>query len=281
MPVASHWLLAGGPDPVRLLAGVTALVGELRVLLGASMTEGRSFVGARLDDIDFSGARLHGPSFEDTRITDGWLRNADISGFVEGLRVNGVEVSPLVEAELDRRHPERVKLRAVDPRGLADAWAMLEDEWRTTLARARALPEPLLFERVDDEWSFVETLRHLVHAADKWLLAMVRRVDRPYHRWGVAGSSLADPAALGLDPDASPSLAEVLEVRVQRMDAVRETIAALTTDELERTCVPPDAPGHPTQERSVLACLHVILNEEWEHSRYANRDLAVLERRPG
>ena len=28
---------------------------------------------------------------------------------------------------------------------------------------------------------------------------------------------------------------------------------------------------------TVLACLHVILNEEWEHHRYAVRDLEVLE----
>jgi hypothetical protein len=85
--------------------------------------EGREFRGVRLDDADFSGARLHSPNFEGTRIIDGWLRDAEISGFIGGLRVNGVEVAPLVEAELDRRFPERVKLRARDPQGLADAWA--------------------------------------------------------------------------------------------------------------------------------------------------------------
>jgi hypothetical protein len=30
----------------------------------------------------------------------------------------------------------------------------------------------------------------------------------------------------------------------------------------------------------VLKCLHVILKEEWQHRRYAVRDLAVLEKRP-
>lgn len=82
---------------------------------------------------------MHSPNFEGTRITDGWLRDAEISGFIGGLRVNGVEVAPLVEAELDRRFPERVKLRAPEPQGLADAWAMIEDVSRTTVARARAL----------------------------------------------------------------------------------------------------------------------------------------------
>ena len=27
-------------------------------------------------------------------------------------------------------------------------------------------------------------------------------------------------------------------------------------------------------------CLHVVLNEEWQHHRYAVRDLAVLETQP-
>lgn len=243
-------------------------------------TESKDFQGVRLEDADFSGARLHSPNLEGTRITDGWLRNTDISGFIEGLRVNGVEVAPLVEAELDRRFPERVKLRAVDPQGLAEAWSMIEDVWETTVKRARTLPEALLYERVDDEWSFVETLRHLICATDSWLLRMVRHVPRPYHPWGLAGSFLIDPTGLGLDYRATPSLNEMLAVRRERMDAVKETMAALTSEELKRVCVPPKTPGHPTEPRSVLECLHVILDEEWEHSRYANRDLEVLETRP-
>jgi hypothetical protein len=236
--------------------------------------------GGRLDDADFSGARLHGPNFEGTKITDGWLRNADISGVIDGLRVNGVDVAPLVQAELDRRFPQRVKLRATDPQGLAEAWDMIEDGWRATIGRAQALPEPLLVERVDGEWSFTETLRHLVLATDCWLLRMIRQVPRPYHRWGLPPSFVTDPAGLGVDPTASPSLAEVLEVRRERMQAVKQTIAALTPDELQRVCVPPHAPGHPTEPHTVLECLHVILDEEWEHNRYANRDLDVLAARP-
>lgn len=237
------------------------------------------FPGERLDDADFSGARLHSPNLEGTRITDGWLRNADISGYIDGLRVNGVDVAPLVEAELGRRFPERMKLRAADPQGLSDAWAMIEEVWAATGARARTLAEPLLSEQIDDDWSFVETLRHLIFATDGWLFRMVRHVPRPYHPWGLAGSFLTDPARLGLDYRATPSLNEVLAVRRERMDALKETMAALTSEELKRVCVPPQTPGHPTEPRSVLECLHVILDEEWEHSHYASRDLAVLEAR--
>ncbi|MBO0728349.1 MAG: DinB family protein [Acidimicrobiaceae bacterium] len=239
--------------------------------------KGPALPGARLEDADFSHARLHAPNFEGARITDAWLCNADISGDLEGLRLNGVEVAPLVTAELERRFPERAKLRAADPEGLADAWAMIESVWKATVARARGLPEPMLHQRVDDEWSFVETLRHLVMATDSWLRRMVKGMARPYHPWGLAGSWLTDPASWGIDPEARPSLQEVLELRRERMDEVQQTIGAVTTGELERVCAPPASPGHPTSDHTVRECLHVILNEEWEHNHYARRDLDILE----
>lgn len=239
--------------------------------------KGPQLSGARMEDADFSGARLHSPNFEGARITDAWFSGADISGDLEGLRLNGVEVAPLVEAELRRLFPERAKLRATEPGGLAEAWVMIEDTWQATLARAVALPPAALSVRVDDEWSFVETLRHLVHATDSWLRRMIKGIDHPYHPWALAGSWLTDPAALGIDPAADPSLDEVLEVRRERMEEVRQTIAALTPEELARVCVPPQTPGHPNGPHSVLECLHVILNEEWEHNRYAVRDLEALE----
>jgi hypothetical protein len=43
-----------------------------------------------------------------------------------------------------------------------DAWADLEHLWPQTIARASALPPALLHERVNGEWSFIKTLRHLL-----------------------------------------------------------------------------------------------------------------------
>lgn len=160
--------------------------------------KGPDLSGARLEDTDFSNARLHAPNFEGVRITDAWFYNADISGDLEGLRLNGVEVAPLVESERARLFPELTQLQARDRRGLADAWAMIDAQWRETVSRARELDQAMLFERVDDEWSFVETLRHLVLATDCWLRRMVKGIDRPYHPWGLAGSWLSEPGAWGL-----------------------------------------------------------------------------------
>jgi hypothetical protein len=235
-----------------------------------------SFPGRRVDDADFSGARLHAVNLEGARITDGWLVGADISGYISGLRINGVEVAPLVQAELDRRSPDRVKLRATDPAGLAEAWALIERIWSATIDRARSLPERCSYERVDGDWSLVETLRHLIFATDGWLVRMVEGQPMPYHPWGLLPAMGLEPAQFGLDSEASPTLDAVLEVRQERMGRVAAIIASLSEEDLARVCDPPDDLGHPNAPHTVLHCLHVILDEEWEHNRYANRDLDVL-----
>jgi uncharacterized protein YjbI with pentapeptide repeats len=237
--------------------------------------KGPSLPGARIEDADFSDARLHAPDFRGSKITDASFYGADISGDLEGLILNGVEVAPLVMAERERRFPELAMLRASDPEGLTAAWAMIEATWDGTVALALALPESSLLARVDDEWSFVETLRHLILATDTWLRRMVKGMERPYHPWGLAGSWLTDPASWGLDYSATPTVAEVLAVRRERMSEVKATIADLSEAELERICTPPDTPGYPRSEHPVHECLHVILNEEWEHNRYAVRDLGI------
>jgi hypothetical protein len=174
---------------------------------------------------------------------------------------------------------ERDKLSAPDPEGLADAWAMTERLWSGTITRARKQPEPVLHEQVGGEWSFVQTQRHLVLATDCWLRRMVKGIAKPYHPWGLAGSWLTNPRRWGIDPDANPSLDEVLDVRRERMDEVSAVIVGAKAEDLERNCVPPDTPGHPRKDHTVLQCLHVILKEEWQHHRYAVRDLEVLEQR--
>lgn len=235
--------------------------------------------GQRLDDADFTGARLHAPVFERARLTDAILVDADIDGDITGLRLNGVEVEPLVRAERERMNPELVALRASDPAGVASAWAMVQRGWSETVARARALPGATLDERVDGEWSFIETLRHLILATDFWHRRMILGEPAPSHPWGLAGSFL-DPASLGLDYAARPSLDEVLAVREGRVAGVSATVASLTEAELARVCVPPPTPGHPTEPHTVLECLHVVLTEEYEHRRYATRDLDLLESGP-
>ena len=96
------------------------------------------------------------------------MQDAEIDGLVTNLVVNGVEVMPYVEAELDRRHPVRLLIRSDEPADLREAWRQLRDDWATTTERVRSMPENSEHHGVDGEWSMVETLRHLVFVHDSW-----------------------------------------------------------------------------------------------------------------
>jgi hypothetical protein len=246
---------------------------------GTGAFRGASFTGA-----DFTGANFRDCDLRQVKITDSWLVDVSLSGLVSNLVVNDIDVTAFVEGELDRRHPERVQLR--DKRTADDyraMWDTIERLWAGTVARAGQLPEPALHQRVDGEWSFVETLRHLVFATDKWAGYMILDKPMPYHRLGLPqpGYTPAAAAALGIDPGARPPLAEVLEARGTRMRMVRGIVDGLTDDDLERVCPRLPAPGYPQEARSAGLCLGVVMKEECEHRRYAVRDLAALEADPG
>ncbi|GAB3572027.1 hypothetical protein GCM10027445_28410 [Amycolatopsis endophytica] len=119
----------------------------------------------------------------------------------------------------------------------------------------------------------------MLFATDAWASRTVLDEPMPYHRWGLTQTSYPDPGSLGIDVDARPSLDEVLEARAGRMSVVRRIVGTLTDAELSRLCARPPAPGYPGQPRPVSRCLRVVMNEECEHRRYAERDLAVLAAR--
>jgi hypothetical protein len=158
-------------------------------------------------------------------------------------------------------------------------WATIEQLWSDTVSRARRLPEAQLHERVDDEWSFAETHRHLVFCTDAWLGRSVLGHERPYSWLGLpfSGYPPEQALALGVDPDAAPTVDEVLDARAERMATVRGIVADLTDAGLEQSSDLAPAPGYPDETRTVRRCLGVVMREEIDHRRYAVRDLAMLE----
>ena len=226
--------------------------------------------GARFTDCDLSGVK----------VVDSWLVDVDVSGYVDRLVVNGVDVTGFVESELDRRHPERVQLREIrDAAGFRAMWATLEQLWADATARAERLPEASRHLRVDEEWSFVETLRHLVFITDSWASRTILDEESPFHPLALPQTAYApaDAAALGMDVDARPSWAETLAARRERQQVVRDILAGLTDADLGRSCARSPAPGYPPEDRAVADCLGVVMEEECEHLRFAVRDLSVLE----
>lgn len=216
-------------------------------------------------DIDLSGVRARNLDLSGAKLMEAYLAGARLSGEITGLVVNNVEVAPLIEAELNRRDPQRALMAPTDLDGVRAARQIVRGRWDELRARAEHLPEELLQERVDDEWSFVETVRHLVFVADSWIGGVILgRSER--HPWGVAPSFVGDPAGLGLDLEARPSFAEVRPVRGERLSMVDEAISGLGPTDLDR------ARG----EHTVLSALRTYFSEEWQHVSYASRDLDVL-----
>jgi hypothetical protein len=226
--------------------------------------------GARFVRADLSGVVMRGVDLAQGDIDAPWLSAG--GGF---LRVNGVDVIPFVEAELDRRFPGRAHRRAEDPDGLRQAWAELERTWAATLERVAAMPAGSVDLSVDGEWSFAQTVRHLVLATDTWLGRAILGIEQPFHPIGQAGPGAEDDGLdLSIFTTTTPSYAEVLEVRAGRVAMVRDFLATVTAEELAMVRT---NPWDPDYRETTLSCLHVILEEEWEHHRYAVRDLDAIE----
>lgn len=167
----------------------------------------------------------------------------DIHGEILNVTINGVDIGPLVEADLDRRYPDRPKMRPTDPAGFREAWDVVERLWGETFGRARHAP-----------WD---------------------SLDLPWEE-------MPDTPGVPRDRDARPSLDEVLQVRRDRMSTVRDVLDGLTEESLDGHTEPVEGPGWPEPRNyPVRQCLLVILNLEWEHRLYAERDLAVLDTRSG
>jgi uncharacterized protein YjbI with pentapeptide repeats len=236
---------------------------------------------ARFHDVDLTNARFHLVDLTGVMIRGAALVNVDISGEIENLRVNGVDVVPLVEAELNRRYPDRVKMRPADADGFREAWDILERLWQRTVGRARGMDPNLLHQRVEGEWSFIETLRHLVFATDAWVKRAMLGEPSPWDRLDLPHDEMPDIPSVPRDRDARPSLDEVLALRADRMATVRHVIADLTDKQLAGRTEPVMEPGYPEPESfAVRRCLQAIVSEEWEHRLYAERDFDVLASRP-
>ena len=225
--------------------------------------------GAVFWGADLSGAQFRDVNLTGAKVSHAWLVNVDIDALVENVVINGVDVTAYVN-ERDPWFPLRAMLRPADPETMRATWSALEAEWATTIARAGALPEAQLHESVDDEWSFVQTLRHLVFAMDKWFTAPVR--GQAFHPIGLPNSGSVDFPWPGLDYDLTPSVAEVLAVRADRAMRFRDFLGAVTPADFNRPVDVLENGSNPVQE-----CLYTVFEEEFWHNRYAQRDLAALE----
>ena len=225
--------------------------------------------GARFVRSDLSGVVMRAVDVQGMDIDAPWLLDGESS-----LLVNGVDVAPLVEAELNRRFPGRSLRRAGDPTGLREAWSLLELAWAAAIDRASSMPDGAVDISVAGEWSFAQTLRHLVMATDVWLRRAVLGVTEPFHPLGMPHVEYeTDGYDMSVFATGTPSFEDVLAARRDRAGMVRDFLAGVTIEEL---AVPRSNPWDPSHPETTLTCVQVILEEEWEHLRFALRDLDAI-----
>jgi hypothetical protein len=238
-------------------------------------TDTQGFEGATFDRTSFRGATLR--SCDVSGVT---MRGVDVGGldidshdlFFGSLIVNGVDVVPFVDAELNRQFPGRELQKAQTPEGLRDGWVAVQAAWETTVTTT---PPELVDAHVDDEWSLSQTLRHLVLATDAWLRGGIMGIEQPFHEVGLIFTGAAE---MGFDMSIfradAPAFGDILVVRAERQQMVADFLAAATPELLAEQRDNPwgGDDWHPT----VGDCVRVILEEEWAHLRYIRRDLALL-----
>lgn len=232
-------------------------------------------------EVNLSGARFHNVDLTGARIRGASLRDAEIDGAIGGLVINGVDVGPYVEAQRDARYPERAAIRRADADGLREAWGTTSERWKHTMAETAARPPAELSRSVDGEWSFLQTLRHLVFATDAWYLRCVRRERQPFWSAGLPATDMPPwlVDACGIDRKAAPSTEDVFAARAERRRRVAEFVARAKDVDLAEPCRRNPVAAYPVDPRkfTVGQCLRTVLTEELEHWIIATRDLAALD----
>jgi hypothetical protein len=90
----------------------------------------------------FAKASFKGATFRSCDVSGVTMRSVDVGGldidshdlFFGSLFVNGVDVVPLVDAELCRQFPGRELQKAQTPECLRQGWMAVQSAWQTTVA---------------------------------------------------------------------------------------------------------------------------------------------------
>lgn len=233
----------------------------------------RRFVEEDLKDAEFRECELDGARFIGVV-----MRDVEIDGLVSRLVVNDVDVTEYVASELDRRHPVRLLIRSDEPTDLRAAWRQLDADWEATIAEMSQTPGAE-HRSVNDEWSAVQTLRHLVFVHDSWFRRCCLGATDLFTPLGIGPSVEPYRQANGLDPSLEPSLDEVLTVRRAQAIELESWLASVTPEQLNATAPVPDDDVWPPYAggRTVRQCLGTVLNEQWEHHRFTVRDQKLIK----
>lgn len=197
---------------------------------------------------DLGGAVFHNvhlgqAKFEDVNLSGASIRNANLENFsiedayIAGMTIFGLRVDLLISAELDRRDPERVRLRMSDPydpecvRRVMQRLEEVRRLFRETLLAAE--PGLLTPRPAPDQWSAVEIVRHLLYAEDLFLNRRILGNAEPWNRLGLLPDFLIGaPAYAGVGSEPTDDLDKILEAWEALHARIRHSLAEVTVEQL-------------------------------------------------
>jgi uncharacterized protein YjbI with pentapeptide repeats len=232
----------------------------------------------------FRNVNLHRATFDDVNLEGASIRIANLKDFsiddayIEGLTIYGLRVDQLVEAELDRRDPERLRLRMADPHDPDSVLAVMKrlDEVRGQFRQTlRASDVQLLTTSPGPgRWSVLEIVRHLLFAEDLYLNRWILRNDAPWNPLGQKPTFLEHAAAYDKVGSAPTDDLETVLAAWEALHAQTwEFLADLTAEKLRQ-----DTSDVDFGQRTVGNVLQGLARHDLEHIRDAEALLDELGR---
>jgi hypothetical protein len=241
-----------------------------------------TFENRNMAGVVFHNVNLEGAVFDDVNLSGGRIHNANLGNFIiedayiKGLTVFGFRVDELIEAELDRRDPERVRLRMADccdPECVRAVLSRLCEVRAGFSAFLRGADPALLSTRPDPEnWSAIENLRHLIFAEDLYLNRWILQNDEPWCKLGLRPAFLADDPRYA---DVGSQSSEDIETLLAAWEAIHTRmmsfVATVSAEELHR-----DTSKIDFGQGIVGRVLQTLARHDLEHIRQAEAAVAKL-----
>lgn len=216
--------------------------------------------GVKFDDVNLAGGSIHNANMENFTIKD---------AYIKGLTIFGLPIDELIAAELDRRDPERARLRMLDcfdPACVRAVLAHLGEVRAGFCTFLRGTDPALLSARpAPGNWSAVENLRHLIFAEDLYLNRWLLQNNMPWCQHGLRPDFLAGDsryAEVGCLPT------EDIETLLAAWEAIHARmmtfVATVSAEELRR-----DTSQLDFGQGTVGKVLQTLASHDLEHIRQA------------
>jgi hypothetical protein len=234
----------------------------------AEVFEFRDLSGAVFWGVDLQRAMFRDVDLMGARISHARLVDVIVDAEIDRLVVNGVDVTDYVN-ERDEWFALRRFLHPTEAEQMRRGWPTFVEAWTGAFDRARGLPDAQRHESVDGEWSFVQTIRHLVFATDKWFTVPI--LGGTFHPSGLPNSGSVDVGWPGIDATAELSFDDAVAAWEDRADRLRDHLDGIEPSAMHNEVVVIE--NGPT---AVHDCIGVVFEEHFQHLRYALRDLDCL-----